>query len=439
MSIKPTPVKPPCFDPNEPRFWDVADLETEMRRAFEICHGCRMCVSYCGSFPTLFDRIDERHEKLGQDHDASTLDAEDMRKVVDLCWQCKICYVKCPYTPDDKHEWQLDFPRVLWREKVVRTRAEGNTLQEKILGEPGVLGKLTAGPMAPIANFVAAQRLVRKTAEAVAGIASEFPLPTYATEPFDRWFKKHKPASSAGSAGEVALFSTCLVDYNKPTTGHWAVRVFEHAGFKVTRPDQVCCGMPNMDTGDLESFRIKAARNVASLAAEVRAGRPIVVPGPSCSMTLRREYPEILGTDDAKLVAENTFDLMEYLWKLWRDGKLPKTFATPLGKIAYHAPCHLRAQRISLPARMLLEKIPDTEVEVVEQCSAVDGTWGMMAENYEMGVKYSKKLVRKIDEAEAKYVASDCPLASQRIMKENNVAVTHPVELLARAYGLAAE
>ncbi len=439
MTIKLTPDEPPCFDPSEPRFWDVKDLEHEMRRAFEICHGCRMCVGYCGSFPALLDRIDERHEKLGQAHDATTLDAADMRKVVDLCWQCRICYVKCPYTPDDKHEWVLDLPRVLWREKVVRSGRDGISLQEKILGEPGMLGKLTAGPMAPIANFVAAQRLVRKAGEMVAGISADFPLPTYATEPFDRWFKRHKPAASAGTAGEVALFSTCLVDYNKPTTGHWAVRVLEHAGLRVTRPDQVCCGMPNMDTGDLDSFREKAARNVASLAGEVRAGRSIVVPGPSCSMTLRHEYPSILKTDDARLVAANTFDLMEYLWKLWRDDKLPKKFETSLGKVAYHAPCHLRAQRVSLPARSLLEKIPDTEVDVIEQCSAVDGTWGMKAEYYEMGVKYAKKLTRRVDDAEAKYVASDCPLASQRIMKENHVVVTHPVELLARAYGLTAE
>jgi glycerol-3-phosphate dehydrogenase subunit C len=437
MSIKPTPAKPPCFDPNEPRFWDPVDLEAELRRAFEICHGCRMCVNYCPSFPALFDRIDERHEKLGQAHDATTLDAQDMRRVVDLCWQCKICYVKCPYTPDDHHEWLLDFPRVLWREKVVRTRREGNSLQEKLLGEPGVLGEINSGPLAPLVNFVAANRLVRKAGEKLAGIAADFPLPTYAPEPFDRWFRKHKPSEDAGRNGEVALFSTCLVDYNRPSTGQWAVRLLEHAGMKVTRPSQVCCGMPNMDTGDLDRFREKAQHNVAALAHEVRAGRSIVVPGPSCSMTLRNEYPEVLGSEDAKLVAENTYDLMEYLWKLWRENKLPREFARPLGKVAYHAPCHLRAQKISYPARMLLEKVPETEVEVVEQCSAVDGTWGMKAEYYELGVQYSRKLVRKVEQAEAKHVASDCPLASQRIIKENQVPVVHPVELLARAYGLA--
>jgi glycerol-3-phosphate dehydrogenase subunit C len=439
MSIKPTPARPPCFDPNDPRFWDIDDLEYEMRRVFEICHGCRMCVTYCPSFPALFDRIDERHEKLGQPHDATSLDAGDLRKVADLCWQCKICYVKCPYTPDDKHDWQVDYPRLIWREKVVRTRREGNTLQEKILGEPGVLGRLNSGPLAPLVNFVSAQSLVRKAGEKLAGISARFPVPTYTPDPFDRWFARHRPAVGAGTLGEVALFSTCLVDYNRPSTGRFAVCVLEHCGLRVVRPSQVCCGMPNMDTGDLDRFRDKATHNVSALAAEVRAGREIVVPGPSCSMTIRREYPEILGTEDARLVADHTFDLMEYLWRLWREDKLPRTFAQPLGKVAYHAPCHLRAQRVSLPARMLLERVPDTEIEVVEQCSAVDGTWGMKAQFYDLGVQYSRKLVRKVAEAEAGYVASDCPLASQRIMKENGVAVVHPIELLARAYGLTDE
>lgn len=436
MEIKPTPVRPPTFDPNDARFWDAADLEYELRRVFEICHGCRMCVNYCPSFPFLFDRIDEKHEKHGLAHSAVTLDAREIRTVTDLCFQCKICYVKCPYTPDDRHEWLVDFPRVFWREKAVRAKREGITLQERLLGEPGALGTLNAGVMAPVANFVTAHALVRRGMDRVAGISEKFPLPTYASEPFDKWFKKHRPAADAGRHGEVSLFSTCLVDYNRPDTGRYAVAVLEHAGFRVVRPEQRCCGMPNLDTGDLDALREKARFNVASLVAEVRAGRSIVVPGPSCSMTLRKEYPEIVGSDDARLVAANTYDLMEYLWKLWRDKKLPRSFATSLGKVAYHAPCHLRAQKISYPARQLLERVPDTEVAVIEQCSAVDGTWGMKAEYYELGRRYAQRLVRGINDAEAKWVASDCPLASQRIARENATRVAHPIELLARAYGL---
>lgn len=440
MEIKPTPERPPAFKPDDSRFWDPVDLEGELRRVFEICHGCRMCVGYCPSFPFLFDRIDENHELHGQAHSAVTLSAKDFETVTDLCFQCKLCYVKCPYTPDDpSSDWQVDFPRLLWREKVVRTRREGGTtLQEKALGEPGVLGALNAGVMAPVANFVTAQSLVRRAMDKVAGIAPAFPLPTYATTTFPSWFARHRRDSGrpAPTGGEVAIFSTCLVDFNRPRTGELAVAVLEHAGLGVTLPPQTCCGMPNMDTGDLDRVLEKARYNVAHLAAEVRAGRDIVAPGPSCSMTLKKEYPELLGSDDAALVAAHTFDLMEYLWRLWREGRLPKTFARELGAVAYHAPCHLRAQRIAHPSRSLLEKVPGTEVTVIEQCSAVDGTWGMKSQYYELGVKYSRKLVRAVDQAEAAHVASDCPLASQRIAYENKVPVRHPIELLAFAYGL---
>ena len=438
LDLKPTPERPPAFDPNDPRFWDPADLEGELRRVFEICHGCRMCVGYCPTFPFVFDRIDENHEKRAMAHSASTLGPADFVTATDLCFQCKLCYVKCPYTPDDpESKWLVDFPRLLWREKVVRTRREGGTtLQEKLLGEPGLLGAVNAGPLAPVANLITASSLVRRAMDRVAGISEHFPLPTYASETFPRWFARHRAPEGVGSNGSVALFSTCLVDYNRPGVGAAAVRVLEHAGVRVERPEQTCCGMPNMDTGDLERVREKARFNVASLADAVRRGMTVVAPGPSCSMTLKREYPEILGTPDARLVAENTMDLMEYLWKLWREKKLPREFPQPLGSVAYHAACHLRAQRIAYPGKLLLEKIPETEVTLVEQCSAVDGTWGMKAEYYDLGVKYAKKLTRGVANADAKYVASDCPLASQRIMKENNAAVAHPVELLARAYGL---
>lgn len=438
MEIKPTPERPPAFDPNDARFWDPEDLESELRRVFEICHGCRMCVGYCPTFPFIFDRIDENHEQRAMLHSALTLDAQDFVRATDLCFQCKLCYVKCPYTPEDPAStWLVDFPRLLWREKVVRSRREGGTsLQEKLLGEPGLLGALSSGPAAPIVNLVNANRLARKAMATVADIAEEFALPDYAPEPFARWFAKHTPVETAGSQGAVALFSTCLVDYNRPGIGQAAVKLLEHAGYTVERPAQRCCGMPNMDTGDLQSATEKARFNVASLAPRVRAGVQVVVPGPSCSMQMRKEYPELLKSGDAALVASNTFDLMEFLWKLWREAKLPRTFARSLQTVAYHAPCHLRAQRIAYPAKSLMERAPDTEVTLIEQCSAVDGTWGMMSQHYELGVKYARKLTRGVESAEATWVASDCPLASQRIAKENGVTVAHPVELLAYAYGL---
>jgi glycerol-3-phosphate dehydrogenase subunit C len=436
MKIDPIPHRPPAYSPNDSRYWDARDLEVEARRSFEVCHNCRMCVNYCGSFPELFKRVDRDIESRGAEG-AELLDAADFRAVTEACWQCKLCYIKCPYTPDEGHEWSLDIPRLLMREKAQRAAREGVSLQDRVLGEPGMLGALGSGPFASIANIVNANRLVRKATAATLGISEHFPLPPFAPQTFDRWLDHHTPLAEAGTIGEVAIFSTCLGDFHFPWMPANAVRVLEKNGYRVRRPEQVCCGIPNLDGGDVDAARAKAAFNVASLKREIDAGRSIVVPGPTCSYTIRKEYPELLGTEDARIVASRTFDVMEFLDGLRKGGTLSKDFARGLGKVAYHAACHLRAQKIGFPGTRLLSLAPETEVETVQHCSAVDGTWGMKAQHYESGRHYAKKLTRGMEEADAAVFVTDCMLSAQRIQKENGVAVVHPVQALALAYGVA--
>lgn len=436
--IDPKPGRPPAFDVNDPRYWDERDLESEMRRVFEICHSCRMCVNFCGSFPDLFARVDRDIETRGAEG-AELTDAVDFRSVTELCWQCKLCYIECPYTPDEKHEWAVDFPRLLMREKAQRARREGITAQDKALGEPGRLGGLMAGPFAPVSNFVNANRLLRKVNEKVLGISSEFPVPPFAAQPFEAWMRRHTPLSSAGTAGTVAIFATCLGDYNFPRVAAATVRVLEKNGFSVVRPAQECCGMPNLDGGDIEAAKAKARFNVAQLLPLVEQGIPVVAPGPTCSMTIKKEWPELLGTPEAKKVAAATFEAMEFMDRLRREKKLVKEFTHGLGKVAYHAACHLRAQKIGTPGARILGLLPDTDVTTVDKCSAVDGTWGMKAQHYEMGKSYAQKLRRGIEDAEAAVVVTDCMLSAQRIRQENGVEPLHPMEALARGYDLTTE
>ena len=436
MKIDPHPTAPPAKSVADARYWDAKDLETELRRVFEICHSCRMCVNYCGSFPDVFARVDRDIEKKGATG-AEVLGAEDFASVTELCWQCKLCYIKCPYTADEGHDWLVDVPSLLTREKAQRAKRQGVTVQDRALGEPGTLGMLASGPLAPLMNFVNANRLVRKVNERVLGISSEFPLPTFAARSFERWLDHHVPLEPAGRAGTVAIFSTCTGDYNYPGVPANAVRVLEHNGFRVVRPEQTCCGIPNLDGGDMDAFLAKAKANVASLLVEVRQGRDIVVAQPTCSYTLKREYPALLGTAEARELAAHTFDLMEFLDRLRRQKKLATEFTKGFGRVAYHAPCHIRAQKVGTPGARLLGLLPGTKVEVVEQCSAVDGTWGMKAQYYEMGRKYARKLTAHVAAAHPDLVVSDCSLAALRIQKENGVKVMHPIESLAEAYGIA--
>jgi glycerol-3-phosphate dehydrogenase subunit C len=331
----------------------------------------------------------------------------------------------------------LDFPRLMLRHKAQRARRDGIPLQDRLLGEPQKLGKMASGPMAPLMNFVSESRLLRKVQQAVTGISADFNLPPFARTPLREWFDRHEPDPNAGEHGEVVLFSTCTSNYNMPTTGIAAVQVLEHNGLAVHYPaEQTCCGMPNMDGGDVAAAQDKARQNVQTLLPFVERGMSIVVPGPTCSYVIKKEYPELLGTEAARNVAESTFDLMEFLRMKWRDKTLNREFVNPLGHVAYHAACHLRAQKIGAPGRILLSKVPDTEVDVVEECSAVDGTWGMKAQFYELGEQYARKLIGGLRDVQYTAVATDCPLSGQRIAQDLGTAAYHPIELLNRAYGL---
>lgn len=430
------PEKPPAYDPNDSRYWDPRDLESELRRTFQICHECRMCVTYCGSFPILFDAVDADID-AGRAEGAEVLGPATFHEVTDHCWQCKLCYIKCPYTEDEGARELLDFPRLMAREKAQRARRDGIPLVDRVLGEPQLVGWAGAGHSAKLANFVNAQRLTRKALEVTAGISAEFPLPPLATETFTRWLASHEAPEEAGSAGEVALFPTCYGEYNFPDVPKDAVLVLEKNGYAVSLPEGLtCCGMPNLDGGDIMLAKRKMAHNVDRLLPLVRRGLKIVVPGPTCGYTMKKEWPVYLGTPEAKEVAAATLDLMEFLDGLRKQKKLAKDFARGFGVVAYHAPCHLRAQKIAVPGARLLNLLPDTEVRIVERCSAVDGTWGMKAKYYEEGRRYALRMAKAIENEDPALVVTDCSLAGLRIMKENQRMVLHPIQALAVAYGL---
>jgi glycerol-3-phosphate dehydrogenase subunit C len=394
-----------------------------------------MCVGYCGTFPSVFDAVDRDIDR-GRSEGAENLVAEDFSRASDLCWQCKLCYIKCPYTEDEGATELVDFPRLMSREKAQRARRDGVAWVDQVLGEPGIIGSLGSGRAAPIANLVQASRLLRKVAEKVTGVSAEFPLPPLERNPFPAWLGKHVPLPGAGDAGEVVIFSTCYGDYNQSTVPRAAVRVLEHQGLRVIRPEQVCCGMPNLDGGDVEAMRLKVKTNVRALLPHVRAGNKVVVVAPTCAYTIKKEWAVYVDEPEVHEVAAATLDLMQFLDSLRRAKTMKTDFQKGLGNVAYHAACHLRAQKIAYPAMRVLSTLPDTDIRVVEQCSAVDGTWGLKAKYYELGRKYAQKLVRGIDEGDNNLVVSDCSLAARRIERENKVTVVHPVEAMRDAYGL---
>jgi glycerol-3-phosphate dehydrogenase subunit C len=424
------------FDPDSPQFLDQSEVDAELRRVFDVCHDCRRCCNLCPSFKTLLDGIDAAMEgKDAAGEVSSLLDKRTVDTVVDQCFQCKLCVPHCPYTPP--HRWQIDFPRLMLRSRAARAKRDGMPVVDRVLANPERMGRLGSRSSA-LANWANRNRWFRAAMERVLGIHRGRNLPTYAAQTFESWFNK-RGTRSAGENGKAALFFTCTVNYNEPETGKAAVQVLERNGIAVSCPRQQCCGMPALDGGDLAGARARARQNVASLVEAVRAGADVVVPGPTCSFMLKKEYPLLVKGPDADEVAARTFDLCEYLMKLAKAGTLDRRFVSGAGKVAYHVPCHLRVQNIGFKSRDLMKLLPDTEVELIESCSGVDGTWGFKRDYFDLSRKVARRLFRGIADAEASVVATDCPLAGLQIELETGVKPTHPVEIVRRAYGIQPE
>ena len=423
-------------------FWEPDKVDKELRRVYDICGGCRRCLPLCPSFKVMFDRLDVD----AVDGDVEKLPQADVKEVVDLCYQCKLCYNHCPYTPP--HRWEVDFPRLMLRARAAEARARGVTFQDRVLGNTELVGKL-GSLTAPLSNWMNELAVHRAFVQAVAGIHKDRNLPRFHRQTFSSWFKRRAadapgvtPPGGGGAiargpaARKVAFFTTCSVEYNDPATGRAAVRVLEKNGVDVSLPPQRCCGMPYLDGGAVDEARALVRDNVRSLAAAVREGREIVAPGPTCSYMLKQEYPWLDGSEDAKLVAASTRDLFEYLGKLQAEGALDAGFVRPVGPVTYHVPCHLRAQNIGLKTADVLRAIPGTSVNVVEKCSAVDGTWGLKKEYYELSLKVAKPLFDAVVSADAPVTATDCPLAALQIEQGTGRRAQHPIRILAAAYGI---
>ena len=423
------------LDIRNPEFWDLGAVNRELRRVYDICGGCRRCLPLCPSFKVLFDRMDVE----AVDGDVEKLPAADVKEVVDLCYQCKLCFNHCPYTPP--HRWEVDFPRLMLRARAAEARRRGVTLQDRLLGNADLVGRL--GSLgAPLSNWMNELGVHRAFMQAVAGIHRQRNLPKFNRRTFSAWFKS-RPAAPASPASrdakpprKVALFHTCSVEYYEPATGRAAVRVLERNRVDVRVPPQRCCGMPYLNGGAVDEAKALIRDNVKSLAAAVREGCEIVVPGPTCSYMLKQEYPWLDSSEDAKLVAENTRDLFEYLARLQAAGELDTNFTRPVGAVTYHVPCHLRAQNIGHKSADVLRAIPGASVNAVEKCSAVDGTWGFKKEYYELSLKVAKPLFDAITGAGAPTAATDCPLAALQIEQGTGKKPKHPIEVLASAYGL---
>lgn len=425
---------------NTAEFWDEEKLFTELERVFDICHGCRRCVSLCGSFPSLFDLVDDS-ETMEVDGVAK----QDYWQVVDHCYLCDLCYLtKCPYVPP--HEWNVDFPHLMLRAKAIKFKKGDIQTRDKLITSTDALGKFATIPVInQTVNAVNTNTAARKLLDKTLGIHPQSLLPKYDSNTLQKRDKNRTPANTPAEAtenttGKVALFATCYGNYNEPQIGEDLIRVFEHNGLQMQLvANTQCCGMPKLELGDLDAVTRAKDHNIAILARLVDEGWDIVTPVPSCSLMFKQELP-LMFPDEADVikVQQAMFDPFEYLMLRNSAGKLNTDFKNPLGTISYHVACHQRVQRIGMKTRDILELIPDTRVLPIERCSGHDGTYTFKSEFHDTAMKICRPVVSKVKQNGADFYTSDCAMAGHHIeagLADGSKPV-HPVSLLRKAYGI---
>lgn len=434
------------LDWKNPEFYDEASALKEMERVFDICHGCRRCVSLCQSFPTLFDLVDAT-----EDGEVHGVKKEAYWSVVDQCYLCDMCYMaKCPYTPP--HPWNLDFPHLMLRGKAIKHRQGKVTAANKLLASTDVHGQFAGIPIVvDVVNKVNSLKPMRKLLDKQLQVHAEAWMPQTATQRF-RWGKAmtgraRVSVNGQRTPGKVAIFATCYINYNEPGIGNDLLRLLDHNDipYEIVEKEQ-CCGMPKLEMGDLEAVARSKEANIPVLARHVREGYAILSAVPSCTLMFKQEIPLMFpDCADTQAVKEAMWDPFEYLVARHKDGLLKTDFSRDLGRVSYHIPCHGRVQNIGKKTEEMF-KLIGTKVEVklntVERCSGHAGIYGVKTETHPVAMKIGKPVFKSMARDEPDHIASDCPMAGHHIAQGMAQAGTpardlrHPISLVKLAYGI---
>jgi glycerol-3-phosphate dehydrogenase subunit C len=426
----------------DPDFYDEAKIDAELRRVFDICHGCRRCFNLCDSFPRLFDLVDATEEG-----EVAAVPSEAFKPVVDACTLCDMCFMtKCPYVPP--HEFNLDFPHLMLRYRAAELKNGEVPFAARQLTETDRNGKLF-GAVAPVANWATDVRngLTRPIMEAVADVDRNAAIPKFHGKTLVARARANAPEVNRAAPGfgrKAVLYATCFINYNNPGIGEAARAVLARNGVETEVLYPGCCGMPKLEHGDLARVADSARQVSAALGPWIDKGYDIIALVPSCALMLKFEWPLILPDDAAvKKLADGTWDVAEYVVDIAKTKGLAPGLKPVPGGVAVHLACHARAQNIGPKAADMLRLIPEADVQVIERCSGHGGSWGMMKGNFEVALKVGRPVARAAVDSEKAFVASECPLAAlhigqgmARLDNEKTVEPLHPIEIFAKAYGL---
>ena len=424
-------------------FADPAKIEAEMRRTFDICHGCRRCFNLCGSFPRLFDLIDD-----SETGELESVGGSGFKAVADACTLCDMCFMtKCPYVPP--HEFNLDVPHLMLRYRAADHGARASSFVQGELAKTDRNGRI-AGLLAPLVNWASARRN-RPTRRilALAGIHRDAALPRFHRTTFVRQTRAQAAAVNRAAPAhgrKAVLYATCFVNYNNPQIGMAARAVLARNGVDTAVVYPLCCGMPQLERGAIKDVAARAEAVSAALVPWIDKGYDVIALVPSCALMLKFEWPLLLPEHaGVRRLADATSDIAEYIVDIARNEGLAAGLGPLPGSVAVHLACHARAQNIGAKAVDMLRLAPEAKISVIERCSGHGGSWGVMQANFDLALKMGAPVARELAHSAATYLASECPLAASHILQGMErldgaaaapARAHHPIEIFAAAYGI---
>lgn len=370
-------------------------IDSDYAGAVEMCNGMGACRKLEGTMcPSYMATRDEEHSTRGRANllraalsgnlPEGTLTSTRLFETLDLCLECKGCKAECP-SGVDMAKLKYEFLDQYYKTNKLPIRT-------KLFAHINMLNKL-GSRTAPISNWTANNPIARFISSRLFGIHSKRKLPQFASPSFPQWFANRSSAvSDKPKTGTVVLYNDTFMNYNYPNIGIATVQLLEAAGYNVILSNTACCGRPMISKGLLNDAKKQAQTNIEILSNYVRQGFPIIGCEPSCILSFRDEYPELIKTEDAKLVAENSYMIDEFLAKLNKAGELNLKFSALDKKILFHGHCHQKSL-IGTAASLELLNLPENyKAELINSgCCGMAGSFGFEKEHYDISMQIGEQ------------------------------------------------
>ena len=435
-------------DWRNPDFHDSSSLDIEMRRVFDVCHGCRRCFNLCDSFPRLFDLIDET-----ETGEIDQVKSENFFQVAEACTLCDMCYMtKCPYVPP--HEFNIDFPHLMLRYRSFLRKNGRLSFIANFLSQVDLVANLVR-LQSNLFNWFASKKnkFFRLILDTFLKIDKNSVLPTFSKNTLVQSIKNKKftleviNEDAPAFGKKVVIFATCYVNNNDIETGVAAQKVLAKNGIdaKIIYPG--CCGMPLLEQGNMEGLTKQAEPIIDELEMWINKGYDIVTLTSSCGLMLKSEWSLILDNEyviKSKFISKRVYDICEYIVLMANSKGLADGMSPLEKKVTLHHSCHSRAQNMGTKSLEMLKLIPSIKIDFVEKCSGHGGTFGVVKPTHKIAEKIGTKVV-KTSIQKSDFIVSDCPLACKHLHHMGletktdvffETKTAHPIEIFCQSYNL---